>query len=115
MQYLKTSLHFVDQFLYLLLIAHLYTCLLTLSVSILLYLQNSLEITPEIKLEPIKFYSRDQTVLEIEKITKELKKLLKAPLNEIKYPIGSIDHFIDDVHILTDPKFCEKAISCFIH
>ncbi len=76
---------------------------------ILLSAQNSLQITPEISLKTSKFYSRDQIVINIQKILKLLKKLLKPPLSEIKYPLGSIDHFIDDTHILTDALFAKNA------
>lgn len=76
---------------------------------ILLKKQNSLQITPEISLKPIRFYSRNQTVIDIQIIIKELKKLLEPPLSELKYPIGSIDHFIDDTHILTDTMFGKRS------
>ena len=75
---------------------------------LLLDKQNSLNITPMIRLKPQHFHTRDQMVVDVSKIIEELKKLIKSPLSEIKYPIGSIDHFIDDTHILTDPHFAKK-------
>lgn len=78
---------------------------------ILLEKQNSLKFLPHISLKPGPFFSRDQIVIKINKITSELKKLLRPPLTKIKYPIGSIDHFIDDTHLLTDIKFTKKMFS----
>jgi hypothetical protein len=75
---------------------------------ILLDKQNSLNVTPILHLTPQRFFSRDIRVIEVKKITKELKKILKPPLSEIKYPIGSIDNFIDDTHILSDSLFAKK-------
>jgi hypothetical protein len=75
---------------------------------ILLDKQNSLNITPMIRLKPQGFHSRDQMVVDVSRIIEELKKLIKSPLSEIKYPIGSIDHFIDDTHILTDSHYAKK-------
>ncbi|MFX0013263.1 MAG: DUF4037 domain-containing protein [Promethearchaeota archaeon] len=79
----------------------------------LLLKQNSLQITPKITIKPDKFHSRDQLVINVNKITNELRKLLKPPLTKIKYPTGSIDHFIDDTHILTDLKFAKKIQTLF--
>jgi hypothetical protein len=81
---------------------------------LLLEQQNSLNFTPEIILKPGKYFTRDQTVIQIEKITTELKKLLQSPLDNIKYPIGSIDHFIDDTHLLTDLKFARDIFNKFL-
>lgn len=78
---------------------------------ILLDQQNKLNITPEIKLTPESYFSRDQTVVNIDKITEELKKLLKPPLSDIKYQIGSLDHFIDETSILTDLGFVRSLIA----
>jgi hypothetical protein len=80
---------------------------------LLLEQQNSLNLTSEIALQPGKYFTRDQTVIQIEKITNELKKLLQPPLDNIKYPIGSIDHFIDDTHLLTDLKFAKDIFHWF--
>ncbi|MHA2290099.1 MAG: DUF4037 domain-containing protein [Promethearchaeota archaeon] len=71
--------------------------------------QNSLHITPEIKLGLTNFHSRNHIVIDVHKIILELNKLLKSPLNEIKYPLGSVDQFIDDTHILTDAWTANKA------
>ena len=81
---------------------------------LLLDKQNSLHITPEIRLKPIKFHSRDQSVLDVHKIIVELKKRLKPPLTDIKYSIGSVDQFIDDTHILTDASFAANARSFYL-
>jgi hypothetical protein len=75
--------------------------------------QNSHNITPKITLKPGRYFTRDQTVIQIDKITAVLKKLLQSPLDNIKYPIGSIDHFIDDTHLLTDLKFIKNTIHWF--
>jgi hypothetical protein len=74
----------------------------------LLKKQNELPITPMINLTPQRYHSRDQMVVDISKIIVELKKSLKSPLSEIKYPLGSIDHFIEDTHILCDPHFAKN-------
>ncbi|MFX1506721.1 MAG: DUF4037 domain-containing protein [Promethearchaeota archaeon] len=80
---------------------------------LLLEQQNSLNLTPEITLRPGKYFTRDQTVIQLEKITNKLKKLLQSPLDNMKYPIGSIDHFIDDTHLLTDMKFARNIFHWF--
>lgn len=87
--------------------------LLCQALLILLEKQNKLKITPKITVRPSKYFSRDQTIIQVDKITQELKKLVKSPLDKIKYPIGSIDHFIDDTHLLTDLKFTKKTFSWF--
>lgn len=83
--------------------------LLSKAYLILLNYQNSLKISPEIKLKPTQYHSRDQTVIDVQKIIVELKKLLRPPLDKVKYSIGSVDQFIDNTHILTDASFAEKA------
>ncbi|MHA2156710.1 MAG: DUF4037 domain-containing protein [Candidatus Hodarchaeales archaeon] len=83
--------------------------LLTKAYLILLDHQNSLHITPEIELQPTKYHSRDQIVIDVHKIILELKKLLKPPLDDVKYPLGSVDQFIVDTHILTDAQYAENA------
>ncbi|MHA1975982.1 MAG: DUF4037 domain-containing protein [Candidatus Hodarchaeales archaeon] len=75
----------------------------------LLDYQNNLQITPEIRLKPIKYHSRDQMVINVHKVIEELKKLLNPPLDKLKYPVGSVDQFINDTHILTNAKYAEKA------
>ncbi len=87
--------------------------LLCEALLILLEKQNKLKITPKITLRPSKYFSRDQTVIKVEKITQELRKLVMSPLDKIKYPIGSIDHFIDDTHMLSDLKFTNKTFNWF--
>ncbi|MFX0125172.1 MAG: DUF4037 domain-containing protein [Candidatus Hodarchaeota archaeon] len=77
---------------------------------ILIEKQNELKITPKMALKPGKYFSRDQTVIPVDKIILELKKLVKPPLDRIKYSIGSIDHFIDDTHMMTDLKFTKKIL-----
>lgn len=74
----------------------------------LLKRQNELCITPMIHLTPQSYHSRDQIVVDISIIIEELKNLLKSPLSEIKYPLGSVDHFIEDTHILCDPHFAKN-------
>jgi hypothetical protein len=82
--------------------------LLCQSYLLLLKRQNELNITPIVHLTPQRFHSRDQMVVDISKIIGELKKSLKSPLSEIKSPLGSIDHFIEDTHILCDPHFAKN-------
>ncbi|MHA2217080.1 MAG: DUF4037 domain-containing protein [Candidatus Hodarchaeales archaeon] len=82
--------------------------LLCQSYLFLLKKQNSLEITPMIHLKPQSYHSRDQVVVDVIKIIEELNNLLKFPLSEIRYPLGSIDHFIEDTHILCDPHLAKN-------
>ncbi len=83
--------------------------LLTKAYLILLDYQNSLHITPKIDLQPTKYHTRDQIVIDVHKIILELKKLIKSPLDDIKYHLGSVDQFIVDTHILTDAQYAENA------
>ncbi len=82
--------------------------LLAKAYLILLNYMNSLQITPRIELQPIQYHSRDQIVVDVHSIIRELKKLIKPPLDKIKYPIGSIDQYIVDTHILTDSEISHK-------
>lgn len=76
---------------------------------ILLEIQNKLRITPKITLEPVSYFNRDQLVIDIGEITKNLQKTIQPPLNKIRYPIGSVNQFIDDTYILTDAHYVQKA------
>lgn len=87
--------------------------LLAKAYLLLLDYQNTLLITPEIRLEPTNYHTRDQKVIDVHKIIKELKKLVKPPLDKMKYPIGSVDQFITDTHILTAASYAENARSFY--
>ncbi|MFX0171912.1 MAG: hypothetical protein ACFE9L_08330 [Candidatus Hodarchaeota archaeon] len=43
-------------------------------------------------------------------IVNELEKTIEAPLNTIKHPIGTVNEFIDNTDILTDPSFIKSVI-----
>lgn len=72
-----------------------------------------MKIIPEISLKPISYHNRDQTVIDSDLICKEIKKTIKKPLSDLQYPLGTIDHFVDQTDILTNAKLARKAISFF--
>nr|MDO8114900.1 DUF4037 domain-containing protein [Candidatus Sigynarchaeota archaeon] len=55
-----------------------------------------------------KYFNRDQLVVEVGDIIKGLKNAIAGPLKSMKYPIGTINQFVDDVNLLTDPEFSRK-------
>ena len=69
--------------------------------------QNKLEITPKIIVEPMPFFSRNMTIIDIQKVIDELKKTIKPPLDNIP-PIGSVDQLLEVGGGLS-AKFAEKA------
>ncbi|MFX1283003.1 MAG: DUF4037 domain-containing protein [Promethearchaeota archaeon] len=77
---------------------------------ILLEKQNRLKITPPLNLKPQSYHKRPQTVIDTHFIVNELEKTISAPLNAIKYPIGTVNEFIDSTDILTDPSFLKSII-----
>jgi len=77
---------------------------------ILLEEQNRLKITPPLDLYPQSYHKRPQIVIDTQLIVNELKKIVTAPLNTIKYPIGTVNEFIDSTDILTDPPFIKMII-----
>ena len=70
--------------------------------------QNKLKITPKLNITPGTYFARDQLVIKTEIITEAIKKTIKSPLRELKYPIGNIDQFVDDTLIQSDAKFAKK-------
>ena len=77
---------------------------------ILLEEQNRVRVTPPLDLYPQSYHKRPQTVIDTQLIVNELKKIVTAPLNTIKYPIGTVNEFIDSTDILTDPLFIKMII-----
>lgn len=69
--------------------------------------QNKLELTPEILVEPIPFFNRNMTIIDVQKIMEELKKAIKPPLDKIP-PIGSVDQLLE-VGGGLGAKLAEKA------
>ena len=69
--------------------------------------QNKLELTPEILVEPIYFFSRNMTIIDVQKVMEELKKTIKPPLDKIS-PIGSVDQLLE-VGGGLGSEFAEKA------
>jgi hypothetical protein len=69
--------------------------------------QNKLEITLKIIVEPMPFFNRNMTIIDIQKIIDELKKAIKPPLDNIP-PIGSVDQLLEIGGGLS-AKFAEKA------
>ncbi|MFW9853679.1 MAG: DUF4037 domain-containing protein [Candidatus Thorarchaeota archaeon] len=72
-----------------------------------------LKIIPKMNIEPVSYYTRDQVVINAEKICKEIKRTIKEPLASLEYSLGSIDHFIDQTDILTNVKLSRKSINFF--
>lgn len=56
--------------------------------------QNKLELTPEILVEPVPFFNRDMTIIDVHKVMKELKKSIVPPLDKIP-PFGSVDQLLE--------------------
>ncbi len=83
--------------------------LLTEAYLVLLDYQNSLQITPKISVNATQFFSRDQMIINTQKIKNELRKLIIPPLDGVRYPIGSVDQFIVDTHILTDAQILQAT------
>lgn len=81
--------------------------LLCESYLLILDLQNSLYLTPKLELSPIKFFSRDITIINVKKIIEELNKTIKHPLSLLKYPMGSLDQFMENANHV-DTKTLKK-------
>jgi len=69
--------------------------------------QNKLELTPEILVEPMLFFSRDMTIIDVQKVMEELKKSIVPPLDKIP-PVGSVDQLLE-VGGGLEAEFAEKA------
>ncbi|HME55216.1 MAG TPA: DUF4037 domain-containing protein [Candidatus Lokiarchaeia archaeon] len=78
---------------------------------ILLQEQENLSITTGIKPRCNKYFGRDQLVVNVGDGIDALVNSITGPLKDVKYPIGTINQFIDDVHLLSDPEFSRKIIS----
>jgi hypothetical protein len=70
------------------------------SYLLILDLQNCLNLTPKLELSPTPFFSRDILIIDVKKIVEELKKTIKHPLSKLKYPMGSIDQFMENANHL---------------
>lgn len=81
--------------------------LLCESYMLLVEEQNKLEITPKIIVEPIPFFSRSMTIIDVKKVITELKKTIKPPLDNIP-SIGSVDQLLEVGGGLS-AQFAEKA------
>lgn len=77
---------------------------------ILLTEQNELMVTPSISLKPQSYFKRPQVVIDAGKVVNEVRKSVLPPLNSIKYPIGTINEFIDEMNTLTDAEFVHKVV-----
>ncbi len=73
---------------------------------------NSLRIIPIVDVKPKSFYDRPQMIVPFESIIRELEKRLNGKFKDLKYPIGTINQFIDNCNILTDAKY-SKNIKLF--
>jgi hypothetical protein len=82
------------------------------SYLLILDLQNSLNLTPKLELSPTPFFSRDILIIDVKKIVEELSKTIKHPLSQLKYPIGSIDQFMENANHL-DTKTLNKIRSLY--
>ena len=71
-------------------------------------MQNSLKLTPKLELSPTPFFSRDILIIDVKKIVEELGKTIKHPLSQLKYPIGSVDQFMENANHL-DNKTLDKV------
>ncbi|MCK5140712.1 MAG: DUF4037 domain-containing protein [Candidatus Heimdallarchaeota archaeon] len=69
--------------------------------------QNKLELTPKILVEPIPFFSRNMTIIDVKKVIEELKKTIKPPLDKVP-PIGAVDQLME-VGGGLEAEFAEKA------
>ncbi len=69
--------------------------------------QNKLELTPEIFVEPIPFFNRNMTIVDVQKVVEELKKSIVPPLDKIPN-IGSVDQLLE-VGGGLEAEFAEKA------
>jgi hypothetical protein len=78
---------------------------------ILIKEQENRGIVTGIKPSCAKYHDRDQLVVEVGGIIDALRTSIKGPLKDVKHPIGTINQFIDDVDMLTDPEFSRKLIS----
>ena len=74
---------------------------------ILIEEQNKLRITSEILVEPKPYFSRNMTVIDVQKVKDELKKAIDPPLDKIQ-PIGSVDQLLE-VGGGFGSEFAEKA------
>lgn len=86
--------------------------LLCESYLLILDLQKSLNLTPKLELSPIPFFSRDILIIDVNKIIEVLKKTIKHPLSQLKYPIGSIDQFMENANHL-DTKTLDNMRSLY--
>ena len=80
---------------------------------VILDCQNSLGITEPLTLSTKSFFFRPITVIDIGKIMELLQNDIKPPLDRIKYPIGSLDQFIDYPNVLSDGQYFKKLRSLY--
>ncbi|MFW9778367.1 MAG: DUF4037 domain-containing protein [Candidatus Heimdallarchaeota archaeon] len=80
---------------------------------ILIKKMMELKIVPKLSIKPVSYHNRDQIVINAEKVCNEIKTTIKEPLASLEYPLGSVDHFIDQTDILTNAKLSRKSITFY--
>lgn len=70
---------------------------------------NSLKITPNIEIKQKSFYNRPHMVVPFESIIREFEKRLNGKFKDLKYPIGTINQFIDNCNILSDAEYSKNV------
>lgn len=70
---------------------------------------NSLQIISNMNIKPQNFFNRPQMVVHFDSIISELKKRLKSKFKDLRYPIGTINQFIDNCNILSDAEFSKNV------
>ncbi len=78
---------------------------------ILIKEEMKLNIIPTVQVSKQKFFNRDQWTVNLDDMIIELRKRIPASLSSIPYPIGSINQFVDDANILTDPEFVKRLFN----
>ncbi len=73
--------------------------------------EMKLNIVPTVHASKTKFFNREQWTVNLDDMIIELKKRIPASLSAIPYSIGSINQFVDDANILTDPEFTKRLFN----
>lgn len=70
---------------------------------------NSLKIIPQVDVKPKSFYNRPQMIVPFEPVIRKLENLLNGKFKGLKYPIGTINQFIDNYNILSDAEYSKNV------
>lgn len=70
---------------------------------------NQLKIIPNIDVSSVNFFNRPQIIVPFDTVMRELEKQQKNILKDLKYPIGSINQFVDNCNILSDTRYSKNA------